>query len=131
VISNQAGVAKGLYTHNDLAKITHNMLKEVKKAGAKIHSVYYCTHCDEDNCNCRKPKTGLFYQASDGLEVDFSDTFFIGDANRDMVAGKRIGCKTIFVLSGMHKIEDLEIQPDFVAANLLEAANIIVGECFI
>lgn len=126
IISNQAGVAKGLYTLEDLDEITKNMLDEIKKAGGEICSVHYCPHKDEDNCSCRKPKTGLFSQALRGSSIDFSKTYFIGDHSRDMLAGKSIGCKTIFVLSGNTRLEDLDVQPDFVAKDLLEAVESIV-----
>jgi len=126
VISNQAGVAKGLYTLKDLDDITKNMLGEIEKAGGKIRSVHYCPHRDEDNCDCRKPKTGLFSHAAKGLQVNFADTFFVGDNRRDVLAGKAIGCKTIFVLSGNTKLEKLDVRPDFVARDLLEAVDKIV-----
>ncbi len=138
VISNQAGVAKGLYTLEDLDEITKNMLKEVEKSGARIHAVHYCPHRDEDNCSCRKPKTGLFAQATKDLQaspirnrrfsngVHFTDSFFVGDNRRDILAGKAIGCKTIFVLSGNTKLKDLDVKPDFVARDLLNAVNKIV-----
>lgn len=126
VISNQAGVAKGLYTLEDLDDITKNMLRETEKAGARIRSVHYCPHKDEDSCNCRKPEIGLFHQATKGLEVNFADTFFVGDNRRDMLAGKAIGCKTIFVLSGNTKLQDLDVKPDFIARDLLAAVDKIV-----
>ena len=58
IISNQAGVAKGIYSEGRLNEITGNMLSELSSAGIEIAGVYYCTHRDEDNCSCRKPKTG-------------------------------------------------------------------------
>jgi len=126
VISNQAGVSKGLYTQEDVNYLTKNMLQEVEKAGGKISSVNYCFHQDADNCNCRKPKTGLFSKATEGLEVNFADTYYIGDSRRDVLAAKEIGAKGIFVQSGNTKLEDLEVKPDFVAGDLLEAVEKIV-----
>lgn len=126
VISNQSGVAKGLYALGDLDVITKNMLKEIEKAGGRIYSVHYCPHQDEDDCGCRKPKTGLFFQATKGLDVDFKQTFFVGDTRRDILAGKAIGCRTIFVLSGIHKLDELGVQPDFVAQDLLQAVDNVI-----
>ncbi len=126
IISNQAGVAKGLYSMEDLNEITENMLREIKKTGGRIRSVYYCPHRDEDNCDCRKPKTGLLFQASKGLEIDFTQTFFVGDNRRDILAAKAVGCQSIFVLSGNTRLEDLDIEPNFIARDLLEAVNNIV-----
>ena len=129
VISNQAGVGKGIYSQKTLNKITQNMLKVIKRSGGRIDGVYYCPHKDEDNCNCRKPKTGLFFEAVKGLDVDFKDTYLIGDSEGDIQAGEKIGSRNILVLSGKTNLEDKDtwqIQPDFVAQNLLEATNLIL-----
>lgn len=127
IVSNQAGVGKGIYSKEKLDGITKNMLGEIAAAGGKIHSVQYCVHTKEDNCDCRKPNTSLFRKAIEGLKVDFSRTYFIGDAKRDIEAGKKIGCRTILVLSGKTKdkkdIETWEIKPDFIKKNLKEVAE--------
>lgn len=126
LISNQAGVAKGLYTLEALDEITRRMTAEIEKAGGKIGSVFYCPHRDEDNCDCRKPKTGLFRKATEGLDIDFGKTYFIGDGVMDIEAGRNAGCKTILVLSGKTSIDDREnwtAQPDYIFKDLLEAVN--------
>lgn len=126
VISNQGGVAKGLYTQKALDEITKNMLAQVEQAGGRIRAVHYCPHQDEDNCNCRKPKTGLFARATKGIQVNFVETYFVGDNRRDVLAAKAIGAKSIFVLSGNTKLEELDVKPDFIARDLLEAVEKIV-----
>ena len=67
IISNQAGVGKGLYSQAALDRITEHMLKELSRHKGKVHAVYYCTHRNEDNCSCRKPKTGLIMSALSSL----------------------------------------------------------------
>ncbi|HOM27611.1 MAG TPA: HAD family hydrolase [bacterium] len=132
IISNQAGVNKGLFTEDDLNEITQNMIEELKKKGIdNILKVYYCIHKKEENCECRKPKTGLFKKAEKELgQIDFSNTFFIGDTDIDVIAGKSIGTKTILVLTGKTKskeeTENWEIKPDYIFKNLKEAAEFIV-----
>jgi histidinol-phosphate phosphatase family protein len=132
IISNQAGVTKGLYTKVTLDSITKNMLKEIGIAGGSLEKVLYCTHTEEDNCNCRKPKIGLIKQAISGLKgIDLNKTFFVGDSIRDVKTGKIAGCKTILVLCGRESIENKpnwEIQPDFIADNLYEAVEIILSQ---
>lgn len=131
IISNQAGVGKGIYTREKLDEITGNMLDQIEAAGGKIHSVQYCVHKKEDNCDCRKPNTGLFKKAIEGLNVDFKKTYFIGDTKRDIEAGRKIGCRTILVLSG--KVKDSEevnswmIKPDFIKKDLSGAVRFAVG----
>ncbi|MBI4845229.1 MAG: HAD family hydrolase [Candidatus Omnitrophica bacterium] len=130
ITSNQAGVSKGIYTEKRLSKITANMLDRIEQTGGKIYSVRYCLHKDEDNCICRKPKTGLFMQAIHNIAADLKNTFVVGDSERDIEAGKKIGCKTILVLSGKIKnkkeADNLKSKPDFIAKDLFKAVKSIV-----
>jgi len=132
IISNQAGVAKGVYTKERLDEITAGMIKEIEKYGGKIYSMQYCIHRNEDNCDCRKPKPGLFKMAAEGLDIDFSNTYFIGDTKRDIQAGKEAGCRTILVLSGKIKnegeIASWELKPDFIKKDLKEAVRFVIHE---
>lgn len=129
VISNQGGIAKGLYSEKALSEITKKMLNEISKYGGKIFSVWYCPHRLEDNCSCKKPKTGLFKKATKNFRFDKYHSFFVGDSEIDIKAGKNFGLKTILVFSGKtnnRMLKDLEIQPDYKAKDLLEAAKIIL-----
>ncbi|MFH1479062.1 MAG: D-glycero-beta-D-manno-heptose 1,7-bisphosphate 7-phosphatase [Candidatus Omnitrophota bacterium] len=126
VISNQAGVSKGLYSKTALDEITSNMLKEVRDQGGEISSVHYCIHLPEEGCSCRKPKTGLIEKATKGLDIDFENTYLIGDSRLDVGAGKNVGCKTILLLTGKEDPEDIkdwEMQPDSIKDNLKEAVE--------
>jgi histidinol-phosphate phosphatase family protein len=132
IISNQAGVGKGLFSQKDLDDITENMKKELKKIGVEIYKVYYCIHKKEDNCNCRKPKPGLFLKAKEEIgDIDFTTTYFIGDSDIDVIAGKSIGLKTVIVLTGKTKsdkeIENWEIKPDYIFPSLKEAAEFVIS----
>ena len=121
VASNQGGVNKGLYTKAELSKVNSFMLKEIEKAGDVVEEVFYCIHKDEDNCDCRKPKPGMLEMATKKYGIDPKTTYFIGDAKTDVMAGKRIGCKTILVLSGKSSREDIEgwvDKPDHIFNNL-------------
>ncbi len=134
VISNQAGVGKGVYSKDKLQRINRKMLEAVKKVGGRIKKVYYCTHRSDANCACRKPRIGNIEKALRSLnhhlhKVD--EKFFVGDTQMDVVAGKRAGCLTIFVLSGKDKRRDVRkwvVWPDFIAKDLKEAVKIILGD---
>jgi len=128
VISNQAGVAKGLYTLQDLEKMNKKLLRELRKSGAKVAGIYYCTHHPDDNCECRKPKTGLLAQALKELNLKPAISFFIGDSFKDMQAALSFEAKPVLVLSGREKISNRsnwEFQPDYIFDNLLLAAHYI------
>lgn len=135
VISNQAGVSKGIFSQNDLDTITKNMLKELEDSGSKISGVFYCIHTEEVNCSCRKPKTGLIEAAIKKLEagnssLDSSKSFFVGDTIRDIQTAKSAGLKSILVFSGKEKAENKEnwqAVPDFTAPDLEKAVEIILG----
>lgn len=130
IISNQAGVSKGIYSRNALDLITKNMLKDLIKAGAKINGVYYCTHRDEDNCSCRKPRSGLVRAAIKNRNIDLENSFFIGDTIRDVQTAKSAGCKSILVFSGKEKLSNRKnwpAHPDYVFEDLLEAARFVLS----
>jgi len=129
VISNQAGVGKGVYTQKKLDLITRNMFKEIRKSRGDIDGVYYCTHRPQDDCPCRKPKAGLLNIAKKKHRLDLKKAFFIGDTIRDVHTAKIAGCKSILVLSGKEKLanqKNWEIQPDFIFKDLLSAVRFIV-----
>ncbi len=129
LISNQGGISKGYYTENALNEINQNMLEKLKENGVKIEKTYYCIHQDSDNCNCRKPKIGLFEKAKKELNLNTSDAYFIGDGIMDVEAGIKFGLRTILVLSGKTNLQNLKscnIKPDYIFDNLLEAVNFIL-----
>ena len=136
VVSNQAGVSKGLYSREALDLITRNMLAALHKSGINIEAVYYCTHRSEDNCPCRKPKTGLIEKAFErlreqGLEAERGGSFFIGDTMMDIQAGKTAGLKTILIFSGKEKPQNRDswgVIPDSTASDLRSAVDLVLKE---
>ena len=105
------------------------MLKEIEDIGGKIKKVYYCLHQDSDNCDCRKPKIGMFRQASSELGIKLPGAYFVGDGKTDMEAGRAAGLRTILVLSGkteLDKVEEWEVKPDRIVKDLAEAADYII-----
>jgi histidinol-phosphate phosphatase family protein len=97
LISNQAGIARGVMTKQDLDIIHENLQKELLSHGAHITGIYYCPHGWNDNCDCRKPKPGMLLQAAREHHLDLTKTYFIGDDERDIEAGEAAGCKTVQV----------------------------------
>ncbi|NQT06462.1 MAG: HAD-IIIA family hydrolase [Candidatus Omnitrophica bacterium] len=132
VLSNQAGISRGYYNTEALKAINEKMLKEITASGGRIRSTHYCHHKTDDGCNCRKPKTGLFEMATKAMKLDFNETFFIGDGSMDVEAGKKVGCKTILLLCGKSKLEDVKAwkyKPDYIKKDLSEAVDwLLEGE---
>ena len=131
VISNQAGVGKGIYSKLKLQKITRKMLAEIRKRGGKIEKVFYCTHRSDYGCDCRKPAIGSVRRALGLMDKKIhlaKKAFFVGDTESDILAGHNAGCKTIFVLSGREDRRHMrgwKVKPDHVVNDLLEATRII------
>ena len=114
IISNQAGIARGMMTDNDLEEIHRNMVSGLEKKGGKVSDIYYCPHGWDEGCECRKPKPGMFFHAAREHYIDLTKTIFIGDDERDLQAGNAAGCKTILVSP---KKSFLEIAKDIINFN--------------
>ncbi|MBQ8891793.1 MAG: HAD family hydrolase [Bacilli bacterium] len=84
IITNQSGIGRGYYTIDDYNKLNNYMLEKLGEFGINIAKVYMCPHISSDNCNCRKPKLELFYKAIKELNIDTSNSFAIGDRERDL-----------------------------------------------
>lgn len=97
IITNQAGIARGLMSQKDLELIHSNMKRVLKKNGIRIDGIYYCPHGWNEDCICRKPKPGMLLQASREHLFDLSKALFIGDDKRDKQTGYNAECKTILV----------------------------------
>ncbi|MEA3493697.1 MAG: D-glycero-beta-D-manno-heptose 1,7-bisphosphate 7-phosphatase [Candidatus Margulisiibacteriota bacterium] len=132
VITNQAGVARGLITEDMLQTIDKTLHKWILSGGAHLDGVYYCPHHPEhgvypykQECECRKPHSGLIKRAHRELNIDLSQSFMVGDKATDIEAGKRAGTKTILVESGRGKEEKKKMteKPDHIAENLAAAVD--------
>ena len=99
VATNQGGLAKGWYDEAELAKM-HNHLKQVyHEKGVEITDFFYCPHHPNftGDCDCRKPKPGLLLQGIEKYNIDPSKSYFIGDRERDVIAGTAAGVKGILI----------------------------------
>jgi len=136
LVTNQSAIARKLCTIDDVESV-HNALKnELGRHLAHLDAIYFCPHFyDRDSseiipeynidCDCRKPKPGLLIRAAKDFGIDLKASYMIGDSERDILAGRRAGCKTIGVRTG-YGLKDTSVQPDYVFDNLLEAVNFIL-----
>jgi len=126
IVTNQATIGRGLCTEQDYFAFRNHLHAVLKKENISILAEYFCPHHPNDNCNCRKPKTGMLEQAAREFNLDLRACWMIGDNPSDIQAGKNAGCKTIHVLTGEEK------QPityaDFNAENLIKAADYILSK---
>jgi len=108
VVSNQAGVGKGMLALAELSAITHEFVSQLASAGARIDAAYYCPHTPEQACPCRKPKEGLLLRAARDWCVDLTRSVFVGDSVTDMQAANAVGCRSVLVVgTGTPAIPDI------------------------
>ena len=140
VISNQSGIARGLFTEADLIPIHARFQEELAASGARIDRIYYCPHHPTAgippyrvDCDCRKPRTGMLMRAANEMGADLSRSYVIGDRIVDVLAGRNAGAKGILVRTGygessVAECADQGIVPDYIAPTVLEAVNFILNE---
>jgi len=130
VISNQSGIARGLFSLETLDQIHTRMKHLVQQEGGKIGSVYFCPHGPNDNCNCRKPKPGLLQQFAKTNNVRLEGIPFIGDSMRDIQAGLAVGAQPLLVKTGKG-LRTLAEHPTISATvfnNLYDATRFILSK---
>ena len=127
VISNQAGIARGMIDPEELERIHSQMKADFKKDGIEILDIYFCPHHWNEGCFCRKPNPGMLFQASKKHLFRLDKTMFIGDDIRDCQTAERAGCASIFVgnSSKLGKINNEE-QPICSSPSLLDSVDKIL-----
>ena len=133
VISNQPVVAKGHCSSDRLDRITNRMHALLAQEEARLDAVYYCLHHPRGKvpeltreCDCRKPKPGLMLAAAREHGIDLGASVVVGDRWRDIEAGRRADCHTVFV--DYWYAEPQPEKPDLVVASLTEATSWIVSD---
>jgi D-glycero-D-manno-heptose 1,7-bisphosphate phosphatase len=136
VVSNQSGVARGLFAEAALALVEARLRELLAGAGAALTGFYYCPHHPAGRvpeyavaCDCRKPAPGLLRRAAAELGIDLAASWLVGDILDDVEAGRRAGCRTVLINNGNetewrdgpHRI------PHFTAPDLGEAARRILA----
>lgn len=108
LVTNQSGIARGMYTESDFHKLTAFMQEQLKASGAEFDGVYFCPHHPEaqvegyrKDCDCRKPKPGMFLKAAKELGVGLEDSIMIGDHASDLIAAQSAGIQHL-ILVGEH-----------------------------
>lgn len=100
VVTNQAIINRGISTAEEVEKIHRRMVAEVTASGGRIDRVVYCPHRPDEACDCRKPKSGMMLQAAREMDLDLAQSYLVGDAATDIIAGHQVGCRPILVLTG-------------------------------
>lgn len=140
VATNQSAVARGLCSEEDIADVNKKLDVLLGEKHAYLDNIYYCPHHPDKGfegenkpykieCECRKPKTGMFRQAQSDFNIDEKDSFLIGDTTSDVMTGINAGIKTMLVRTGYAgKDRKYDCRPDFIFENLKEAVDFIIDD---
>lgn len=136
VVTNQSGIARGLLDRATLAEI-HRRLEE--RLDLKFDAIESCPHHPEfgppelrRTCDCRKPAAGMLRDAAERLDLDLAGSWIVGDSERDLAAGARVGARGILVATGKGVGEEARMRaagrpPEFFAPDLAAAADLILA----
>lgn len=139
IVTNQGGVGRGEFTEEDVRRMHRGLAEDLSQIGLKMDGIYYCPHHPDATlkryrveCPCRKPKAGLLERASDDLSINLVESFMVGDKLSDVEAGRRVGCRTILVLTGHGRAAAEQIRaggwPDVVVPTLTGGARWVLSK---
>jgi len=120
VVTNQSGIARGYFTEKTLAEIHDKMITELAQHGAHVDAIYYCPHHPDDNCDCRKPKPRMVFQAARDLDIDLSQSYVVGDSEMDVELARQAGCKAVI------RVAESRDAGNLVAASFKDAVEQIL-----
>lgn len=128
VITNQSGVARGLFSEEVLQEMNSYLIKETD-----VDAVYYCPHHPQGKiekyrkeCNCRKPRTGMIEKACKYFPIDIEKSYMVGDRASDILLGQNAGLTTVLLESGYGtKRLEQEVTPDYILKDLREIISIL------
>ncbi|MGD2108418.1 MAG: HAD family hydrolase [Phycisphaerae bacterium] len=136
IVSNQSGVARGLFTEEDLSRVHDRFVALLEAEGAKLDGAYYCPYLDgaeaeveayRRKSGLRKPQPGMLLQAADEMDIDLARSWMIGDAPRDVEAGARAKCRTILIAPRRLDEHDT-VTPTHTVKTIQEAAEVVEHE---
>lgn len=127
VITNQSGIARGIYTEADYLALTEHMRQRLAAEGVSLDAVEYCPHLPDApvgryraDCDCRKPKPGMLRRAIQTLDIDPGASFLVGDRLSDIEAGRAAGIGRCFLVrTGYPLLEEAVARADAVYDDLL------------
>jgi D-glycero-D-manno-heptose 1,7-bisphosphate phosphatase len=140
VLTNQSGVARGLFSDSLVHEVHYKLETELNKQGARLDAIYYCPHhpsgrvapyCVE--CDCRKPRPGMVERAQREFDLDLGRCYFVGDRYLDVSLAHTVGARGILVLTGYglgerdYQQMTWPRQPDHIAEHLLDAVRWIIA----
>jgi len=125
IVTNQSGIGRGYYDEDTFHVVNNWMLNQFKDQGVNILDVFFCPHAPEANCNCRKPKPGMFNQANDKYSIDTKKSWMIGDKEADIQAANSAGIQNTVLVKSGHDIDETNSNAKFILGSIKQAKEVI------
>ena len=125
IVTNQSGIGRGYYDEDTFHIVNNWMLNQFKNQGVSILDVFFCPHGPESNCNCRKPKPGMFNQANDKYGIDIKNSWMIGDKEADIKAANTAGIQNTILVKSGHEIDENNSNAKFILGSIERAKEVI------
>lgn len=110
IATNQSGIARGYYSHDQLTAIHSNMCEKIRVAGGEIDAIEYCPHHPNEGCVCRKPKPTMLQRLAKRLDCDLDDVPFVGDKISDLLAAQAAGATPILIAEPRSDVDKVREQ---------------------
>lgn len=126
IVTNQSGIARGLYTEGQFRAVQERVEQELQRAGVHIDAVFHCPHHPDYTgaCECRKPGLGMYHRAAERLGLDLAESLYVGDRLKDVLPALRLGGRGFLVQTGYGAEESASLPPGVTtSADLLEIAR--------
>ena len=123
IVTNQSGISKNVFSEKEFLQFNDYFIDLLKSYGITIEQVFYCPHRKEENCICRKPNPYFIRKAKKDYHLDMLNSYVIGDHPHDAEMACKVGAGSVYLLTGHGKkhLQELNIKPDFIANDILEA----------
>jgi D-glycero-D-manno-heptose 1,7-bisphosphate phosphatase len=125
IVTNQSGIGRGYYDESDFHQLTKWMLTQFKQHGVNILDVFFCPHGPESDCDCRKPKPGMFLQANNKYDIDMKNSWMIGDKEADIQAANMAGISNTVLVKSGHQINEKTSKAKFILDSIDQLAVIL------
>jgi D-glycero-D-manno-heptose 1,7-bisphosphate phosphatase len=132
IVTNQSGIARGLYTAEDYRRLTEWMVAALRREGINVAGVYHCPHHPDglaapfrQECRCRKPQPGMLLQAAEELDLDLSRSVLVGDKETDMEAARNAGLALAVLVRSGQPVNSAVTRADFIVHGLRDVPALL------
>jgi D-glycero-D-manno-heptose 1,7-bisphosphate phosphatase len=125
IITNQSGIGRGYYTLEQYNILTLWMKEQFKEKGIDILEVYCCPHSPKQNCNCRKPNIGMIEEASKIVDIDYQNSWLIGDKSSDIQTAINANIQNTIQVKSGHKFNQENSKANYIVDSIKEIPTII------